>query len=61
MWKAERKCGCTLGADIPDPSRILAIADPLFLLFNASMQFHPVISPGHLAKAGLDDLGENYE
>jgi len=55
------KRGCTLIVDVPGPSHIPAIAEPLFLLFNASVQFHPVMSPEDLAKAGLDDLGKKYK
>ena len=53
--------GCCLIVDVPDPSHIPAIAEPLFLLFNASVQFHPVMSPEDLGNAGLDDLGKKYK
>lgn len=35
-----------------DASEIPAIAEPWFLAFNASVEFHPVMVPDDLAKAG---------
>jgi hypothetical protein len=46
--------------DVADPSRVPAIAEPFFLTFNASVEFHIVMSPEELAKAGLNDLGKKY-
>jgi hypothetical protein len=53
--------GATLIVDVADASRIPAIAEPLFLLFNASVTFHPVMSPEDLAKSGLDEIGKKYK
>jgi len=53
--------GATLIVDVPDPSRIPAIAEPLFLLFNASVTFHPVMTAEDLAKSGLDEIGKKYK
>jgi hypothetical protein len=38
--------------DMQDASQIPAIAEPWFLAFNASIEFHPVMVPDDLAKAG---------
>ena len=46
--------------DIPEPSRIPSLAEPWFLLFNASVEFHPVMLAQDLANAGLDDLGKAW-
>ena len=32
----------------------------LFILFNASVNFEPVMTPEDLAKSGLDELGKKY-
>jgi hypothetical protein len=41
-----------LFVDMQDASQIPAIAEPWFLSFNASIEFHPVMVPDDLAKAG---------
>jgi len=38
--------------EMQDASQIPAIAEPWFLAFNASIEFHPVMVPDDLAKAG---------
>ncbi len=37
--------------DMPDASRIPAIAEPWFLAFDASIEIHPVMLPDDLARA----------
>ena len=54
------KRGGTMIVDLPDPSKLPAIAEPLFLAFDAAVSFHPVMTPEDLAKAGLDELGKSY-
>ena len=54
------KRGGTLIVDVADPSKIPAIAEPLFLTFNASVEFHVVMSPEDLGRAGLEELGKKY-
>lgn len=54
------KRGGTMIVDLPDPSKIPAIAEPLFLAFDAAVSFHPAMTPEDLAKAGLDELGKSY-
>lgn len=46
--------------DMKDASQIPQIAEPFFLNFNASVEFHPVMSPEDLGKAGLEDLGKKW-
>jgi hypothetical protein len=46
--------------DMKDTSQIPQIAEPFFLNFNASVEFHPVMSPEELGKAGLEDLGKKW-
>ena len=52
--------GGILIVDVADPSRVPAIAEPFFLTFNASVEFHVVMGPEDLAKAGLEELGKKY-
>jgi hypothetical protein len=46
--------------DLPDPSRIPALAEPWFLSFNATVEIKPVMTPEDLAKTGIEDLGKKY-
>lgn len=45
-----QRCGY-LFFEMQDASQIPAIAEPWFLAFNASLEFHPVMLPADLAKA----------
>ncbi|PKB77903.1 MAG: panthothenate synthetase [SAR202 cluster bacterium Io17-Chloro-G9] len=54
------KRGGIIIVDVADPSKLPAIAEPFFLTFNASVEFHVVMSPEDLGNAGLDDLGKKY-
>ena len=42
--------------DLPDASKIPAVAEPLFLAFNAKVRFIPCMTPEDLKNAGLDEL-----
>jgi hypothetical protein len=46
--------------DVADPSRVPALAEPWFLLFNADVRFHVVMTPEDLKRAGLDALGKKW-
>ncbi len=50
----------TMIVDLPDASAIPKVAEHLFLAFEASVRFHPCMSPEDLANSGLDDLGKGY-
>jgi hypothetical protein len=52
--------GAIIIVDLPDPSKIPALAEPWFLTFNASVEFRVVMSPADLQKAGLDELGQKW-
>jgi hypothetical protein len=54
------KRGGILVADVADPSKLPAIAEPFFLYFNATVQFHPFMTPEDLGRAGLEELGKKY-
>ena len=57
----EGKRGGILVVDLPDASKIPAIAEPLFLTFNATVMFYPCMTPEDLAKANLPELGQKYK
>jgi hypothetical protein len=46
--------------DVSDPSKIPALAEPLFLTFNSSVEFRVVMTPDDLQKAGLDEVGKKW-
>ena len=54
------KRGGIIIVDVADPSKIPAISEPFFLTFNATVEFHVVMSPEDLGRAGLEELGKKY-
>ena len=52
--------GAVLIVDLPDPSKIPALAEPWFLTFEADVEFRVAMTPDDLMKAGLDDLGKKW-
>jgi hypothetical protein len=46
--------------DIKDASEMPKYSEPWFLLFNADVEFHPVMTPEDLGRAGLDGLGKKW-
>ena len=54
------KRGATFVVDVSESSKIPSIAEPFFLTFNASVEFHVMMSAEDLANAGLDELGQKY-
>ena len=46
--------------DLPDPSKVPALAEPWFLQFDAEVRFNVVMSPADLEKAGLDALAAKW-
>ncbi len=46
--------------NLADPSMVPALAEPWFLLFEADVRFHIVMSPEDLERAGLGALGEKW-
>lgn len=48
--------------DLKDPSQIPAVAEPWFLAFNASLEFHPCMNLEDLKKAapGMERAVKNY-
>ncbi len=56
----EGRRGAIIIVDLTDPSKVPGLAEPWFLSFNADVQFHIVMSPEDLGRAGLDALGKNW-
>lgn len=52
--------GAVLIVNLDDPSKIPALAEPWFLTFSAEVEFHIVMLPEELKKAGLDELGKKW-
>ena len=55
------KRGGTLVIDVPDASKIPSIAEPFFLHFDASVSFHPCMTPEDLGQANLLEIGKKYK
>ena len=56
-------CGkrtAVLVVDLPDASKIPALAEPWFLTFEADVQLHPCMTPEDLQRAGLDSVGKQW-
>ena len=46
--------------EVADPSKVPALAEPWFLHFKADVEFHIVMSPDDLGRAGLDAIGKKW-
>jgi hypothetical protein len=46
--------------DLPDASKIPALAEPWFLTFEADIHMHVCMTPAVLQKAGLETLGKQW-
>lgn len=60
FWADEGRRGGILVVDLPDASKIPALAEPWFLSFNATVEIQPVMTAEDLGKAGLEALGSKY-
>ena len=52
--------GAIVIVDLPDPSKIPALAEPWFLTFRASVEFKLIMSPEELGHAGLEEIGKAW-
>ena len=52
--------GGILIVDVAEPSKVPAFAEPWFLMLKADVEFHIVMSPEDLGKAGLEALGKKW-
>jgi hypothetical protein len=49
--------GAFLLVDVPDPSRVPLLAEPFFVLLDATVKLRVCMTPEDLAKSGLDEIG----
>jgi len=54
------KRGAILIVNLADPSGIPALAEPLFLVFNAEVSIQPVMLPEDLGKSSLGTIGKKW-
>jgi len=52
--------GAMMIIQVDDQSKIPFFAEPWFLTFNAEVQFHIVMNPQDLGRAGLEELGKKW-
>jgi hypothetical protein len=52
--------GAVLVVDLPDPSKIPALAEPWFLTFQADVEFRVAMTPDDLNRASLDGFGKKW-
>lgn len=52
--------GGILVVDMEAPSKIPALAEPWFLVFNAHVEIQPTMTPEDLGRAGLEALGKKW-
>jgi hypothetical protein len=52
--------GAVIVVDLPDASKIPALAEPWFLAFQADVQFRIAMTPEDLKKSGIDEIGKKW-
>lgn len=52
--------GAIMIVDVPDSSKIPALAEPWFLGFNASCEFHIAMTPEDLGRSGIETMGKKW-
>lgn len=52
--------GAIMIIHVNDPSEVPKYAEPWFLSFQADVQFHIVMTPDDLGRAGLEALGKKW-
>ncbi len=56
----EGKRASVMVIDLKDASEIPKYAEPFFLNFESEVEFHPVMTPEDLGRAGLEQLGKTW-
>lgn len=49
-----------MAVELDEPSKIPALAEPWFLMFDAEIELHVAMTPDDLQSAGLERLGEQW-
>jgi hypothetical protein len=52
--------GAVLIVDLPEASKIPALAEPFFLTLNATVRFRIAMTPEDLARGDLESIGKKY-
>lgn len=52
--------GAVIIVELADASKIPALAEPWFLMFQADVEFRVAMTPDDLKRAGLDELGKKW-
>jgi len=52
--------GAVLIVDLPDASKVPALAEPWFLTFQAGVEFRIVMSPDDLKNSGIGKMGKRW-
>ena len=52
--------GAIMIINLADPSQIPSFSEPWFLSFDADVEFHAVMTPEEIGRAGLDELGKKW-
>lgn len=52
--------GAIMIVDLAAPSKVPYFAEPWFLSFNADVEFHIIMTPEDLGRAGLNELGKKW-
>lgn len=60
FWEEHGLRGGILVVDLPEPSKIPALAEPWFLSFNATVELRPAMTPEDLARSGIEAIGSRY-
>ncbi|MGD0962944.1 MAG: panthothenate synthetase [Candidatus Acidiferrales bacterium] len=52
--------GAMMIVEVADSSKIPGLAEPFFLLFHATCEFHIAMTPEDLGKSGIDTFGKKW-
>ena len=52
--------GAFMIVEVADASKIPALAEPWFLVFNATCELHIAMTPEDLGKSGIDTIGKKW-